>query len=109
MVFAVQVLEPFTSHVRVDLGRRQVAMPQQQLHNSQISTTVQEVRCKRVAQAVRRHCLTQAGFFGITLDDVPECLAGHAIAAARRKQLISLALKEDFHAWAVDKFLQPTL
>jgi len=109
MVLAVQIFEPFAGHVGVYLGRRQVTVSQQHLHDTQVSTTIQEVRCKRMAQAVRRHLLAHTGFLGVALDDVPEGLAGHAVAAASREQIISLALKKDLHAGTVAKFFQPTL
>lgn len=37
---AVQILEAFASDMRIDLGRRKVAMAQQHLHDAQIGTTV---------------------------------------------------------------------
>ena len=53
MVVAVQILEALARNVRVDLCGAQIAMAQQQLDDTQISTAVQQMRRKCVAQAVR--------------------------------------------------------
>ena len=108
-MLSVQILEPFTSDVRIYLGRRQVAVPQQQLYDAQVSTTIQKMRSEGMAKAVWRHLLTNTGLFSIALDDVPERLARHAIAAASWEQVIRLPLEENFHSRAIDEFFQPML
>ena len=44
-------------NVRVDLRRRDIAMAQQRLHRTRISTVLQEVRGKAMSQRVRRNTL----------------------------------------------------
>ena len=109
MMFAVEVFQALTSDMRIDLRRRQVAVAQQQLHDAQVCASIQQVRGKRMPQAVRRQFLADPGFFSIALDDVPERLARHAVAPARREQVVGLALKENLHARAVDKIANPAL
>ena len=109
MVLAVQVLQALARNVRVDLCRRKVAVTQQQLHDTQIGAAIEKMRCKRVTQAVGRQFLADAAFLRVSLDDVPERLARHPIAAPRWKQVVGLAFQEDFHAWTIDKVSQPAL
>ena len=47
------------------------------------------------------------GLAGIALDDVPEGLARHAIAAARREQIIGRAVEQDLAARRADEVRQP--
>ena len=50
----MQLLEPLARNVGVDLCRRNVGMPQQQLNDAQIGAVIQQVRRKGMAQGVRR-------------------------------------------------------
>jgi hypothetical protein len=93
--------------VRVDLGGREIAMTEQHLHDAQIRTVVEEVRRERMPQRVRRELLGDAGLAGISLDDVPEGLARHAIAAAGREQVIGLALEQDLAARRARELVDP--
>jgi hypothetical protein len=109
MVLAVQILEPLTRDMCVDLCGTQVAVTQQQLHYAQIRTAIQQVRGECVPQTVWRHLPADASFLGVSLDDVPERLAGHAITATRWKQVVRLALEQNLHARAVDEISEPAL
>ena len=84
-------------------------MTKQELNYPEIRAPVEQVRCECVAQAVRRQLLAYARLVGITLDNVPESLPRHAIAAAGREQVVGLALEQDLHARAFDEVLQPAL
>ena len=94
-MLAVQFLHAGTGHVSVYLSRRQVAVPQQHLHHTQISTVIQEVGSKRMPQRVRRHFDLDIGRLRVTLNNVPERLPGHAITAAGRKQKIGLQFQQN--------------
>src|ERR1700733_2335796 len=87
MMLRMQFLQTFARHVSVNLSRRQIAMPQQHLHHAQIRPVVQQMSREGMAQGVRRELFLHAGLLRIALDDVPEGLARHAVAAARRKQV----------------------
>ena len=52
MVLRMQRLEPLPRHVGVDGGGRNIGMPQQQLHHTQIRPVVEQVGGKGVAQRV---------------------------------------------------------
>src|SRR5487761_654170 len=65
------------------------------------------MRRERVAQRVRRELLGDPSLARVALDDVPERLAGHAIAAPGRKQKIGLPLEQDLPAGPVLEVRQP--
>ena len=60
-MLGVQVLEAFAGDVRVDLGRRQIAMTQQHLNHAQIRAVIQEMCCEGMAQGMRRQFFLDAG------------------------------------------------
>src|SRR5688500_11436451 len=68
---------------------------------------IEQMSCKRMPQGVRRQRLLHTGLLCIALDDVPERLARHAIAAPGRKQKVRLSLEQDFEPWTVHELLQP--
>src|SRR5262245_25032295 len=103
----VQVLETLARDVRVDLSSRKIAVPEQHLHDPQVRAVIEQVRRERMAQRVRREILGHPGLAGVALDDVPERLAGHAIAAAGREQEVGLTLEQDLDAWALQELLDP--
>lgn len=49
VVFAVQFFQALASDVRIDLRCRQVAVPEQHLHDSKIGASVQQMRRESVA------------------------------------------------------------
>lgn len=53
MMAGVQLLHTLPGHVGVNLSRRQVAMPQQHLHDAQIGAVIQQMGCERMPQRVR--------------------------------------------------------
>ena len=61
-------------NVRVDLRRRYIAMAQQRLHRTRISTVLQEVRGEAMSQRVRRN-IFDACLFRVSLDHGPHKLA----------------------------------
>ncbi len=76
MMRRVQLLQPLARDVRVDRRRRDVGVPEQQLHDAKIGAVVQQMRCERMAQYMgRQRRLRNAGAHGIALDERPECLA----------------------------------
>src|SRR3954464_15599243 len=56
---------------------------------------------------MRREIFVYAGLACVALDDVPEGLARHAIAAASRKQVIGLALEQDLRARSARELTEP--
>src|SRR6185436_13716267 len=51
--------------------------------------------------------LRNAGLLRVALDDVPESLARHAVAAARREQIFGLPLQQDLEPRPAHELLQP--
>jgi len=49
----VQLLQAFPCHVRIDGGGRDVGVPEEQLHDAQIGTVIQEMGRERVPKHVR--------------------------------------------------------
>src|SRR5258708_20433262 len=65
------------------------------------------MRRESVPQGMRREFLLDAGFLGIALDDVPERLARHAVAAAGREQVVGLPFQQYFDSRSLHELLQP--
>src|SRR5580700_3141729 len=68
---------------------------------------VEQVGSERVPQRVRGKLAGNACLAGIALDDVPEGLAGHAVAAPGRKQIVGLTLEQDLAARTARELLEP--
>src|SRR5882724_8543907 len=94
VMLTVQLFQTLTSHVRVNLGRRQITVTQQHLHDAQVGAMIEQMRGERVPQSMRRKLFGDIGLAGVALDDVPESLARHAIATSRGEQTVSLALEQ---------------
>src|SRR5690349_15885021 len=105
MVAAVQLFHALAGDVCVDLCSRYIAVAEQQLDYTQVRAVIEQVRRERVADRMRRELLLDAGLACVALDDVPESLARHTIAAARREEILGLALEQDLDARAVHEFL----
>ena len=57
MVLLHELLETLLEHVGVDFRRRDVRVPQQLLHRSQIGAAIEQVAGERVTQHVRADAL----------------------------------------------------
>src|SRR5215470_14938896 len=99
VMLRVQLFETLARHVRVDLRRREVAVPEQHLHDTQICAMVQEMGSEGMAERVRRELLGDAGLARVALDDVPEGLP-------RRAQVVGLSLEQNLATCAAAEFLQ---
>src|SRR5947208_15974149 len=108
MMLTMHVFQALPSDVRVDLCSGQITVTQQHLHHAKISTVIEQVSCERMSKRMRRQFLRDAGLARVALDDVPEGLARHAIAAAGREQIVSLALEQNLTPRAIGKFGHPT-
>ena len=60
MTSIIQGAQPRILDVRVDLGRRQVGMPEHHLDGAQVGPVLQQVRGKRMTQFVRRKMGSQS-------------------------------------------------
>src|SRR5690606_11258711 len=70
---------------------------------------VEEMCRKSMSESMRGQWLANTGFLGVTLDDVPEGLARHAVAAPCREKIVSLALPQDIRSSALEIAFQPPL
>src|SRR3569623_447999 len=81
MMRGVHTFQTFARDMSIYLGRGQIMMTQQHLHDPQVGTVVEEVSRERVPQGMRR----QAGLYThrsrMALDQMPERLPGHSRAA----------------------------
>src|SRR6185312_232649 len=107
MMLRMQLFHALARHVRVDLRGGEIAVSEQHLHHAQVGAMVEQVRRESVAQRVRRQLLLHTRLTRVALDDVPEGLARHLVAAARREQEVGLPLEQDFEARALYELLQP--
>jgi len=88
-------------NVRVDLRGREIAVPEQHLHDAQIGAVVDQVHSESMAQSVRRQPCCKARLARIALDDVPERLARHGATARRDEDFMVIARTD---ARAVEDF-----
>jgi hypothetical protein len=70
-------------------------MTEQHLHDPEVGAIVQQMRGECVPQSMRRQFAFDFRFLRVTLNDVPESLASHAVTASRGKQIISVAFQQD--------------
>src|SRR3569623_3662231 len=81
MLRGVHTFQTFARDMSIYLGRGQIMMTQQHLHDPQVGTVGEEVSRERVPQGMRR----QAGLYThrsrMALDQMPERLPGHSRAA----------------------------
>ena len=91
----MQLLHAGTGNMRIDLCGRQIAVPQQHLHNAQISAVIEQMGREGVPQRMRRHLAGDLSHFRITLDDVPERLASHAVTTTRGEQIVGLTFEQN--------------
>jgi hypothetical protein len=92
---SMELFEPFARHMGIDLGGREIAMTKQHLHHAQICAMIEQMGGEGVAQGMGRERLADPGLDGIALDELPEGLAGHAVATAGRKQEVADPSAED--------------
>jgi hypothetical protein len=87
MVLLNRLLQPGLQDVSVNLGRPDIAMPEQRLYTAQIGASFQEVCCKRVPQHMRAEILKNASRFAVYSNKFPETLPSHAAAARSHKKI----------------------
>ena len=73
--------------VRVDLGRGQALVTEQLLDDAQVGAPIEQVRCERVAERVRRHALGQAGATAQEVEPVAQPADAERLAAVVQEQL----------------------
>ena len=84
----MNILQSLARDMCVDLRCRNVRMPEQQLHHTQIGAMVQQMRRERMPQRMRRQRRVDAGADRVFLDQRPEHLARHRAAEAGHEQCI---------------------
>src|SRR4030065_1803086 len=76
VMLLVDLTEPFRGHVGVDLGRRDVGVPEHRLHRPQVRPARQQVPGERVAQRVRGDRVAEPGLPRPPADPGPQRLPG---------------------------------
>ena len=82
----IDVLEVLLDELGIDLRGRNIAVTEHLLNGAEVCAVFKQVRREAVAQGVRRDILIDLRFFLIELDDLPEALAGHAVAVEVDKE-----------------------
>ena len=98
MMLRMNLFQPLSRYVRVNLRRRNIGVPEQQLHNAQIRAVIDQVRGECVSQRVWRDRFVHARLDRVALDHVPEHLARHSAAALRDKHIVTFLATENFRA-----------
>src|SRR5258708_525208 len=89
----VQLFQPFASDMRIDGRRRDVGVPEQQLHDAKIRPVIEQVRREGMPQGVRRQARSgDARLDRVTLDELPERLPRQWPAACRDEYRIALPI-----------------
>src|SRR5215216_1387088 len=83
----LDILQPLARQVRVQLGRRDVAVAEHLLDRTEVAAAGQQVRGERMAQGVRAHPVRQARAHGMAADDLVEALSGQLPAAEVDEQV----------------------
>ena len=86
MRFLVHVLELLFDELRIDLRGTDVRVAEHFLDRTDIRAVFQQVRGKRMTQRMGRNILVDVRFGLIGLDDLPEALPGHTLAADVHKE-----------------------
>ena len=76
----MQSMKPFQSlacHMRINLRRGNIGVPEQQLHDPQVGAMVEQVSCEGMAQCMRGQRLGYTGLARVAFDQIPESLACH--------------------------------
>jgi hypothetical protein len=74
----MQILQTPASHMGVDLRCREIAVTEQQLHDSEIGTVVDQVRGKCMPKRVWRYGTANSRHKRIATNSLPERLSAHA-------------------------------
>ena len=80
------MFEALLSHVRVDFRCRDVRVAEHNLDGSQVCVVLHEVSREGVPKRVGRDLFAYPRIFRQALDNFPEGLAGHGLAAAGYKK-----------------------
>ena len=89
MVDVNRCLQRSAVYMGVNLGRGYVSMPQHVLDRPQISTSLQEMRRKGVAELVRRDTLRNPCYCCVTSNYFKECHAAESFRAVAYKNEIA--------------------
>ena len=91
----VGVPPALVAHVRVQLGRREVGMPEHLLDAAEIGATLQQMRGKRVSEEVGVNSFRfQTGAFGEAAQDHERSRAGQPSALGVQEELLPVAAVE---------------
>src|SRR5690349_23323360 len=75
--------------MRVNLGSRDVSMPQHDLYAAQVRSAFQKMSGEAVAQHMRSEPLENSRFLAVPAQELPESLAGQASAARRHEKVLA--------------------
>src|ERR1039457_4971639 len=87
MVLVDRLPQPRPYDVRVDLGGRDIRVPQHGLHAAQVRASLQQVGGEAMPDHVRRQMMKNAGLASMAAQQFPERLAGHRPTPRRYEKI----------------------
>src|SRR5512135_3003676 len=100
MILLVNLLEPFPGNMRIDLRGGDIGMAEHGLHRTQVGAVVKHMRCKGVAQRMRRDGSADAGLECIVFEPYPEHLTRYAPAPRTDEHMVCIPAFEQCGASA---------
>jgi hypothetical protein len=88
MVSRVQLPQALARNVRIDLGRGNVGMTQQELHHPQVGSVIHQMGGKCMAQHMWRGQAVNPGLSCMSPNQPPKMLSGHRLITHRQKYRI---------------------
>ena len=97
----MNLFQAFPRHMRINLRGRNIGVPQQQLHHTQIRTVIDQVGGEGVSQRMRRDWFFHVRLDRVALDHVPEHLPRHGAATLRDEHVIGFLATKNLDACRV--------
>ena len=94
----VQAFQALARHVRINLRSRDIRMPQEHLHHSQICPMIEQMCGERMPQDVRREWRIDPRQDCVFLDEQPKGLPRHGRGTRGHKQRGAGSLPEQLRA-----------
>lgn len=99
--------ESLPRHVGVDLGRPKIAVPEEQLHDTEIGAAVDEMRGERVPKDMGAHALLEPRAESVGTKDGPYALTGEGATAGVHEKPRGLARPEKERPRGAEVTLEP--
>src|ERR1700733_9886516 len=78
--------QPGTYYMRINLGGRDIGMPQHALQAPEVRSAFQQVRCKSMTKDVWRQIVKDSGLLAVSPEQLPKSLPRHRAPAIGDEQ-----------------------